>query len=130
VREVLCPQFDLAYSTLIQDLHSRGLLDETLVVVMGEFGRSPIINKSGGRDHWGNVFSVTMAGGGIAGGQIIGASDKTGGFPSDRPVRPPDLAATIFHLLGIHPNHEFMDAVQRPRMVTDSGVPLRELVGV
>jgi len=130
VREVLCPQFDIAYSTLIQDLHSRGLLDETLVVVMGEFGRSPIINKSGGRDHWGNVFSVAMAGAGIAGGQIIGASDKIGGFPSDRPVRPPDLAATIFHLLGIHPNHEFMDALQRPRIVTDSGVPLREIVGV
>jgi len=130
VREVLGPQFDRAYSTLIEDLHARGLLDETLVVVMGEFGRSPIINKSGGRDHWGNVFSVAMAGAGIAGGQIIGASDTTGGFPVDRPVRPPDLAATIFHLLGIRPNHEFMDGVQRPRTVTDGGVPLRELVGV
>jgi len=130
VRDVLAPQFDVAYSALIQDLHSRGLLDETLVVVMGEFGRSPTINKSGGRDHWGNVFSVAMAGAGIAGGQLIGASDKIGAFPVDRPVRPPDLAATMFHLLGIDPNHEFMDALQRPRPVTDSGTPLRELVGV
>jgi hypothetical protein len=130
VRDVLAPQFDVAYSTLIEDLQSRGLLDETLVVVMGEFGRSPTINKSGGRDHWGNVFSVAMAGAGIAGGQIIGASDKIGAFPADRPVRPPDLAATMFHLLGIAPNHEFLDPIQRPRPVTDAGTPLRELVGI
>ena len=130
VRDVLAPQFDVAYSTLIEDLHSRGLLDETLVVVMGEFGRSPTINQSGGRDHWGNVFSVAMAGAGIAGGQIIGASDKIGAFPADRPVRPPDLAATMFHLLGIAPNHEFLDPIQRPRPVTDAGTPLRELVGI
>lgn len=130
VREVLCPQFDITCSALISDLHERGLLDETLVVVMGEFGRSPTINKSGGRDHWGNVFSVALAGAGIPGGQIIGASDKIGGFPADRPVRPPDLAATIFHLLGIEPDREFMDPVQRPRRVTDDGVPLREIVGV
>jgi hypothetical protein len=130
VRDVLAPQFDVAYAALIQDLHARGLLDETLVVVMGEFGRSPIINKSGGRDHWGNVFSVVLAGAGIEGGQIIGSSDKIGGFPEDRPVHPPDLAATIFHLLGIQPNHEFMDALQRPRTVTDGGEPLRELVGI
>jgi hypothetical protein len=71
-----------------------------------------------------------MAGAGIAGGQIIGASDKIGGHPVDRPVRPPDLAATIFHLLGIHPNDEFLDPIQRPRLVTDSGTPLRELVGI
>lgn len=130
VREVLAPQFDQAYAALIEDLQSRGLLDETLVVVMGEFGRSPTINKSGGRDHWGNVFSVALAGAGVPGGQIIGASDKIGGYPVDRPVRPPELAATLFHLLGIRPNHEFLDPIQRPRLVTDSGVPLREIVGI
>ena len=129
VREVLAPQFDQAYAALIEDLQSRGLLEETLVVVMGEFGRSPTINKNGGRDHWGNVFSVALAGAGVPGGQIIGASDKTGAVPVDRPVRPPDLAATIFHLLGIQPNREFLDPIQRPRLVTDSGVPLRELAG-
>lgn len=129
VRDVLCPQFDRTYATLITDLKSRGLLDETLVVVMGEFGRSPKINKNGGRDHWGNVFSVALAGAGIAGGQVIGASDKIGAVPDDRPVRPPDLAATIFHLLGVEPAGEFMDSLQRPRRITDNGVALKEVVG-
>jgi hypothetical protein len=130
VRDVLCPQFDKTYATLLGDLHQRGLLDETLVVVMGEFGRSPKINAAGGRDHWGQVFSVALAGAGIVGGQVIGASDKFGGVPESRPVRPPDLAATIFHLLGIHPHGDFLDPLGRPRMLTNSGVALRELVGV
>ncbi len=129
VRDVLAPQFDLTFATLIDDLKSRGLLDETLVVVMGEFGRSPKINAGGGRDHWGSVFSVVLAGAGIGGGQIIGASDRIGAFPQSRPVRPPDLAATIFHLLGIPPSAEFMDPISRPRSVTNSGQSLREIVG-
>jgi len=129
VREVLCPQFDLTFATLINDLEQRGLLDETLVVAMGEFGRSPKINARGGRDHWGSVFSVVMAGAGIDGGQIIGASDRLGAVPDSRPVRPPDLAATIFHLLGIDPAGEFMDALDRPRFLTNSGTVLRELAG-
>ena len=128
VRDVLCPQFDKTYATLIGDLEQRGLLDETLVVVMGEFGRSPKINASGGRDHWGQVFSVALAGAGIAGGQIIGSSDRIGGTPDSRPIRPPDLAATLFHLLGIDPRSEYLDPLSRPRMVTDSGIPLRELI--
>lgn len=129
VREVLAPQFDRTFATLIADLQSRGLLEETLVVAMGEFGRSPKINPNGGRDHWGTCFSVALAGAGIGGGQIIGASDRLGAVPASRPVRPPDLAATIFHLLGIAPNAEFHDPIGRPRSVTDSGQPLRELVG-
>jgi len=129
VREVLCPQFDRTFATLIEDLQSRGLLDETLIVVMGEFGRSPKINAAGGRDHWGTCFSVVLAGAGIGGGQIIGASDRLGGVPVSRPVHPPDLAATIFHLLGIPPGGEFIDPLNRPRRLTDDGVPLRELVG-
>ena len=128
VREVLCPQFDRTFATLIGDLEERGLLEETLVVVMGEFGRSPKINTAGGRDHWGQVFSVALAGAGIPGGQIIGSSDKIGGYPKARPVYPPDLAATIFHLLGVNPRGEYTDVLARPRMVTDSGIPLRELV--
>ena len=108
---------------------TRGLLDETLVVAMGEFGGSPKINAAGGRDHWGSCFSVVLAGAGIGGGTIIGASDSIGAFPASRPVRPPDLAATIFHLLGIPHNGEFMDPLNRPRAVTDNGAPLRELVG-
>jgi hypothetical protein len=129
VRDVLCPQFDRTYATLLEDLHQRGLLEETLVVAMGEFGRSPKINAAGGRDHWGQVFSVALAGAGIQGGQVIGSSDKVGGVPESRPVRPPDLAASIFHLLGINPRSEFMDPLGRPRMVTNSGLALRELVG-
>lgn len=129
VRDVLCPQFDRTFATLITDLQQRGLLDETLIVAMGEFGRTPKHNAKGGRDHWGSVFSVALAGAGIGGGQIIGASDRDGALPEDRPVRPPDLAATIFHLLGIDPAGEFLDALQRPRLLTDSGVALKELVG-
>jgi hypothetical protein len=128
LRDVLCPRFDQAYAAVLDDLAASGLLDETLVVVMGEFGRSPKINKAGGRDHWGSVFSIALAGIGI-GGQVIGASDKIGGTPAERPVRPPDLAATIFHLLGIDPRREFLDPLRRPRAVTDGGVPLREIVG-
>ena len=129
VRDVLCPQFDGTFATLINDLDQRGLLDETLVVAMGEFGRSPKINARGGRDHWGSVFSVVMAGGGIDGGQIIGSSDRLGAFPLSRPVRPPDLAATIFHLMGIDPAGEFVDALNRPRRLTNNGVVLGELTG-
>ncbi len=129
VRDVLCPQFDRTFATLLEDLRERGLLDETLVIAMGEFGRSPKINPQGGRDHWGACFSVALAGAGIPGGQIIGASDRIGGYPDTRPLRPRDLAATVFHLLGISPTAEFMDPVNRPRPVTDGGSPIRELVG-
>ena len=129
LKNVLCPQFDTAYSALLDDLEDRGLLDETLVVVMGEFGRTPTINSAGGRDHWGSVFSVALAGAGVPGGGVIGSSDDRGGMPADRPVRPPDLAATIFQLLGISPDHEFRDPVDRPLSVVSGGRPLREIVG-
>ena len=129
LKNVLCPQFDTAYSALLDDLSERGLLDETLVVVMGEFGRTPTINAAGGRDHWGSVFSVALAGAGVPGGGVIGASDARGGMPADRPVRPPDLAATIFQLLGISPDHEFRDPFDRPLSVVSGGRPLREIVG-
>jgi hypothetical protein len=129
LKNVLCPQFDTAYSALLDDLEDRGLLDETLVVVMGEFGRTPTINSAGGRDHWGSVFSVALAGAGVPGGGVIGSSDDRGGMPADRPVRPPDLAATIFQLLGISPDHEFRDPFDRPLSVVSGGRPLREIVG-
>ena len=129
LKNVLCPQFDTAYGALLDDLAERGLLDETLVVVMGEFGRTPTINPAGGRDHWGSVFSVALAGAGVPGGGVIGASDERGAMPSDRPVRPPDLAATIFQLLGISPDHEFRDPFDRPLSVVSGGRPLREIVG-
>ena len=110
----LMPPMDLAYSALLEDLAARGLLDETLVVWAGEFGRTPKINGGGGRDHWGHVFSVALAGGGIRGGQALGASDKIGGRPREGMVRPQDLTATIFHCLGYRPEVEIHDALNRP----------------
>jgi hypothetical protein len=112
----LVPSLDIALSALIRDLEQREMLDETLVVVMGEFGRTPKLNTRGGRDHWPRVFSVLMAGGGVAGGQVVGSSDSVGESPLDRPVTPSDLAATIYTLLGIDPRKEFH---------TDDGRPVR-----
>ena len=107
----------------------RGLLETTLVVVMGEFGRTPTINPAGGRDHWGSVFSVALAGAGVPGGAVIGASDARGALPADRPVRPPDLAATIFHLLGIPPEREIRDPLDRPLSLVSGGAAIAEIVG-
>ena len=103
LKEVLVPPTDRAYSALIEDLDRRGLLDETLVVCMAEFGRTPRLDGNGGRNHWGSVFSVTLAGGGVRGGQVYGASDRIGAYPADGRVRPEDLSATIFHCLGYRP---------------------------
>ena len=114
----LVPSLDLALSALVEDLKERGLLDETLIVVMGEFGRTPKLNTTGGRDHWPRVFSVALAGGGVRGGQVIGSSDSVGEGPMDRPVTPSDLAATIYTLLGIDPKRELHTADGRPVRVT------------
>ncbi|MGD9855646.1 MAG: DUF1501 domain-containing protein [Planctomycetaceae bacterium] len=110
----LIPSLDLALTALISDLEDRGLFDETLIVVMGEFGRTPKLNTAGGRDHWPRVFSVALAGGGVQGGQVIGSSDSVGEGPKDRPVTPSDLAATILQLLGIDPKLELHTADGRP----------------
>lgn len=123
----LMPPMDLAYSALLEDLDTRGLLDETLVVSMGEFGRSPKINGGGGRDHWGRVFSAALAGGGIRGGQVIGSSDKIGALPRDGRVQPQDLTATIFHCLGYSPNTEMRDTLGRP-LVISRGEVIRQAV--
>ena len=114
LKSPLMPVMDQAYSALLEDLHARGLLGETLVVWMGEFGRSPKINPAGGRDHWGHVFSVALAGGGVRGGQVLGASDRLGGHPRDGRVRPEDLTATVFHCLGHRPDAEISDTLGRP----------------
>ncbi|MCP4189518.1 MAG: DUF1501 domain-containing protein [Planctomycetaceae bacterium] len=114
----LIPSLDLALSSLIEDLHDRGMLDETLVMVMGEFGRTPKLNTAGGRDHWPRVFSAVVAGGGIQGGQVVGRSDAVGESPQDRPVTPSDLAATAYTLLGVDPTHELRTRDGRPVRVT------------
>jgi hypothetical protein len=128
LQDVLCPQFDVTFEALMEDLGDRGLLDETLVVVIGEFGRTPRINKLAGRDHWGNVFSCALAGAGISGGQVFGASDRNGAFPATDPIRPHDLTATLFHLLGIDPQGVFHDRSNRPHLLT-RGEPLQRLLG-
>lgn len=125
----LIPSLDLAFSALIDDLSQRGLLDETLIVVMGEFGRTPKLNVSGGRDHWPRVFSVAMAGGGVSGGQVVGASDSVGEGPKDRPVTPADLAGTIYTLLGIDPKHLLHTPDGRPIEVNRDGEVVEELIG-
>ena len=117
----LIPGLDKALSALIGDLLDRGMLDETLVAVMTEFGRTPKINSTGGRDHWPNCFSIVMAGGGVQGGQVIGKSDALGEFVRDRPITPGDLAATIYTLLGIDPGHELLTPDGRPIRVAPQG---------
>jgi hypothetical protein len=124
----LIPSLDLALAALLEDLKVRGLLDETLVLVMGEFGRTPKLNTLGGRDHWPRVFSVLAAGGGVRGGQVIGSSDAVGESPKDRPVTPADLACTIYALLGIAPTHELHTADGRPVRVSQEGEVVRELL--
>jgi len=128
VEDVLCPQFDVGFTALIEDLEARGLLDETLVVAVGEFGRTPKINANGGRDHWGPVFSAALAGAGIAGGQVYGSSDKHGAYPATDKVEPPDFTATLFHLMGIQPSSTFHDREGREHKLT-LGSPLFKLLG-
>ena len=114
LRTALAPVADRAISALLEDLTERGMLGETLVMCLSEFGRSPRINKAGGRDHWGRVFSVALAGGGVRGGQVYGASDRQGGEPADGRVTPADLTATALHCLGFEPDAEIRDALGRP----------------
>lgn len=114
LRTVLCPPTDQAIVALLTDLEHRGMLDETLVVCMAEFGRTPRFNGAGGRDHWGHVFSVALAGGGVRGGVAYGASDAIGAYPKDGKVQPQDLTATIFHCLGLDPQTEMNDTLGRP----------------
>ena len=127
VRDKLCPAFDAGLSGLLEDLQQRGLLDETLVVVMGEFGRTPQINKNAGRDHWPGCNSVLLAGGGMRGGIVYGASDSIAAYPSRDPVSPEDLAATIYHALGIPLRTELIDHTGRP-MPLSTGKPLLQLM--
>ena len=123
-RELL-PTFDRAFAALLDDLERSGRLDSTLVVAAGEFGRTPRINASGGRDHWPGVWTVAMAGGGIRGGQVVGASDAHAAAPADRPVTLPDLLATIYHSLGI--DHESCDDSMAGHRAGRDGEPIREL---
>jgi uncharacterized protein (DUF1501 family) len=125
-RDTLCPMFDLAYTALLEDLQQRGLLDSTLVVAMGEFGRTPHLNARGGRDHWPGAWSVLFAGGNVRGGQVVGASDALGAEPADRPVQPAEIAATIYQGLGID-RHTRLPGPEGRAMPLVEADPINEL---
>ncbi|MCY2937401.1 MAG: DUF1501 domain-containing protein [Planctomycetota bacterium] len=114
LKSPLMPIMDAAYSALLEDLEQRGMLDQTLVVWCGEFGRTPRYNPGGGRDHWGHVFSAALAGGGIRGGVVHGSSDRQGGHPKDGRVEPQDMWATVCHCVGVEPETEIRDPQNRP----------------
>jgi uncharacterized protein (DUF1501 family) len=123
-RTTLCPMLDRAWAALLDDLEARGLLATTLVLCAGEFGRTPRVNRNFGRDHWPGCWSVLMAGGGIRGGQVIGASDRHGAEPRDRPVHVSAIAATVYHVLGIDPQTRLPGADGRPLV---EAAPVAEL---
>ena len=127
----LLPVFDHVITTLVSDLGERGMLDDTLVIAMGEFGRTPTLGTQGstdGRNHWPYVMSMCMAGGGFRHGQVIGASSRDGGEVAERPVTPTDLAATIYHHMGVPLNTTYLDHQGRPTFIVDGGAPLKELI--
>jgi hypothetical protein len=139
VMENHLPRVDMAVSALLTDLSERGLLDRTMVIVCGEFGRTPRMNDGGnggppmsqgtpGRDHWGNVMSVLVAGGGLKPGVVVGASDRLGEHPIERPLRPGDLHHTIFHVLGVDPDLAFTNHSGRPIPAIDHGAVIQELI--
>lgn len=127
-KQHLLPQFDLGLSALISDLDDRGLLDSTLIVVAGEFGRTPRINNQAGRDHWPDCSTVLLAGGGVTGGAVYGASDRLGEYPALNPCTPADLAATIYDRFGIDPKTEIYDQTHRPYPLA-AGESLRAVFG-
>jgi uncharacterized protein (DUF1501 family) len=113
---------------LLEDLEQRGLLESTLVVWIGDFGRTPVINSNAGRDHWPQCYSVVLAGGGIRGGQVVGVSDATASYPKDRPLTPADIHATIFTALGYNPHGiTYLSPEGRP-MPLSEGTPIAELL--
>ncbi len=124
----ILPTIDRALTTLVEDLGSRGLLESTLILMLGEFGRSPVMTKDAGRNHWLNIMSMAVAGGGAKHGQVIGASDERGGTIKSRPVRPSDLAATVFRHLDIPLDSYWVNSQGRPiPIVTEGGQAIREL---
>jgi hypothetical protein len=129
VRNHLLPTFDQALAALLVDLDERGLLDETLVVALGEMGRTPRANPQWGRGHWSTLFPAVLAGAGIRRGTVFGASDRDAGLPIDRPVSPEDLAATIYYSLGIDPHLQLPDVQGRPTMIVEDGQPVVDLFG-
>jgi uncharacterized protein (DUF1501 family) len=126
--EQLGPLFDFGFHALVTDLESRGMLDDVIVLAWGEFGRTPRVNKKGGRDHWPGVSMGMMAGGGLTGGAVLGATDRDAGEVTSRPITYADVVATLYHQLGINPQTMIHDPSGRPHMLMDHGEVIRELV--
>jgi len=122
------PQLDQAVSAFVEDIYQRGLNEKILLVISGEFGRTPRINKNAGRDHWAPLSTLALAGGGLKMGQVVGDSAPKVDVPGTQPIRPQDLMATIFHVLGIDPQVQFMNPAGRPVYMLDKGKPISELV--
>ena len=129
IKSTLAPPIDQGVSALIEDLAERGVLDSTLIVMMGEFGRTPKINPNAGRDHHGRANSMLLAGAGVPGGLVLGKTDEKGDSPADRPITPADLAATIYRKLGIDPNRQFETPDGQPIRLVDKGEAIPELIG-
>ncbi|MCC7420811.1 MAG: DUF1501 domain-containing protein [Planctomycetaceae bacterium] len=128
MKEKVCPMYDQAYSALLEDLADRGLLGNTLVCNLAEFGRTPRVNPTGGRDHWPGCWTVYFAGGGVQGGRVIGKSDPIGGYPAERPTPPNEVVGTIFHSLGLNLESHLPGPAGRPFPIVDFGTkPLTEL---
>jgi uncharacterized protein (DUF1501 family) len=127
LKNSLLPNMDRGTTALLEDLGQRGLLDETLVIWLAEFGRTPRINRAAGRDHWAACNTVLLAGAGVPGGLVVGASDRTAAYPTRDPVTPEDLAATVYHLLGIDPSARLWATDGRP-MTVSLGTPVRALL--
>ncbi len=121
------PDFDRGFAALLEDAHQRGLLADTLIVAMGEFGRTPAINKDAGRDHWGPAASLLFAGAGVRGGLLLGATDRRGAYVTRRPIAPADVASTIYDAIGVDPHQWLMHPEGRPIEILDRGEPVREL---
>ena len=128
LRERYLPWLDQSYAALLEDLDQRGLLDETLVVTISDFGRTPRVNNLAGRDHWTYCYSVMLAGAGIRGGSVYGASDGHAAFVRDNPVSPADICATIYACLGIDPDALIPDRAGRPVSIAQGGHALREIL--
>jgi uncharacterized protein (DUF1501 family) len=124
----LLPHFDQAFSALVQDLADRGLDKKVVVFATGEFGRTPRINSGAGRDHWPGANSVVYAGGGLKMGQAVGATDKRGEYPAEKPYGPQDVLSTVYHVLGIDHHVSFLDDGNRPMPIANYGNPIPELV--
>jgi uncharacterized protein (DUF1501 family) len=128
LREYNLPHLDMTYSSLMQDLEDHGLLDETLVVVMSDFGRTPKFNSNGGRDHWTYCYSILFSGAGIKGGTVYGASDEHAAYPKESPVSTGDICATIYTLLGINPEMRVPDHLGRPIEIAHGGRAIGEIL--